>query len=284
MTSPETVPMCEVITSSEYKNQTLDLLVDEERAGSFQRLPSPRKVSIASPIVSIKDLLDQQCFNDSYSSDDNRYFLNADKSELSLNLALSLLQLSDRDWRQVEWSSETIFFLRDPSSGMLQEKTKPYLSWRLREVSKEGGTPDRDRTLCDPQLLDFARLLLEIHVGKSLPDEALESPYILRKKVAGYTKRLLASYQDKLREAIRACISTAGKDAAAQPERMREFIFRKVVLNLEAYRMGFTEPLPQTPDSVVHDPFRTAAALPSADAELSLYDVSTSYRKPENDA
>jgi len=97
-------------------------------------------------------------------------FLPRVRDTLCLNLALSLLQLSNDEWERVKWRSDedtSIFFLRDPETQTIFDKTRPYLSWRLQSDQK---SEDYENDLCcDPQLLDFAQLLVEIYGWEKLP-------------------------------------------------------------------------------------------------------------------
>lgn len=273
--------MCDAITNSEYQNMFLDFLVDKNHAWCLHRRQMPRKVSISTPTVSLKELLDQGYFSDNFSTESDNYFLTLDKATLSFKLSLSLLQLSDSGWRQVKWSRETIFFLRDPSSGRLLDKSKSYLSWQLTADPAREDPNGGDKTQVDLHLLGFAQLLMEITIGKCLPDEDVTSPSVLRFQLAKYNKKLLVSWQKNLRTAIAACIGRPAREAAADADQLQHFIFRKIVLNLENYMVGCSEPLPESPVSVIQDPFQSEDP-PPADATLSVYDGSA-RSQPENE-
>lgn len=213
--------------------------------GLIQLGVSEEYFSSATPIVSLASLIMQ-----SKSSSKIRQVLNAKKfrSEeqdwLCLNLALSLLHISGRDWNRPIWYSDNpnedigIYFLRDPSTEEIFDKTRPYISWRVQE---ESGVQELAwKCRYDTQLLDFASLLIEIRMWERL-DLKLGTAMEEERR-----SRLLKCIKDNLRPradrefimAIEACLSQAGHTEAAakgKPERIQAYVFENIVKPLHRY-------------------------------------------------
>jgi hypothetical protein len=185
-----------------------------------------------------------------------------DRDKICLNLALSLLHLSTREWSLPSWSpgrdnSEGIFFLRDPTTRKIVDKTHPYLSYRLQERPK---SKDDDSTLCDPQLLDFAKLIMEIHLWKKKLPLSNTSGKLCKEQLR---RDLLALAHNEeyfrleqeimFTKAVEACLDIAGKEAAqdeTNKDRLHHYIFNKIVRRLDGYANFPTFTSSAVPDSL----------------------------------
>lgn len=201
--------------------------------------PHPRK-SKTAPTKGLWDLL--SCVSE---HDEGFETWNTnDRDVLCLNLALSLLYLSTTCWGRASWRSnrkagDGIFFLRDPATRMVVDKTQPYLSYALNE----GIQPeDDDDLICDPHLLEFAKLILEIRMWPKVPFKH-EYGRLPKRKLLEF---VLDTIDDKLQFpardrmfqlAVKACLDAAGREAAQDKtdNRLQNYIFEKIVRPLEQY-------------------------------------------------
>ncbi|KAF8855673.1 hypothetical protein BDZ45DRAFT_727983 [Acephala macrosclerotiorum] len=278
---------CHILRNAEERNENLSILLEETsnqqpEAGALEPrkaeclLPQTIKVQLddcfplkspAAPTKSLWELLKQGDAGRDRNEDENsEFFSPEDKEMICLNLALSLLHLSTTHWRSPSWCSdrntgEGIFFLRDPATQKIVDKTHPYLSYQLHDRPK---SKDDDSITCDPQLLDFAKLIMEIRMWKRLP---------LSNKGGKLSKEQLRLYlltlindrghfrqkDDMFKRAVKACLDTAGKEAAqdeTSKDRLHNYIFDKIVRPLDNYAEfpEFTmstsaDSLPQTPEN-----------------------------------
>jgi hypothetical protein len=244
----------------EEDRKPMQILVEESPSGclSLESDESGYGATEAAPDVSLGYLLDRGYLKTHFKSrfrSDLNYFLPSDRARLYLNLALSLLQLSHGDWRQVEWNAESIFFLKDPSSGNLSNKRQPYLTWALeaKPEATDPGDPDTQKTAmtnkptCDPHLLHFARLIMEIHAGEKI--DSVAKGRSLQMELQGQIEDedlYLSPQDDAFVGAVSACLGNEGREAAedsSDPERMRVFIFSNIVQNLSSNVRGGEHPL-----------------------------------------
>ena len=205
-------------------------------------------------------------------------FFPEEKERVCLNLALSLLNFPTTIWRQVYWGSsrnsdDGVFFLRNPASGNIVNRISPYLSCQLRDtpLSKD------DETLpCDPQLLDFAKLIMEIHMWQRLPSKPGKELYGHLDKLINDT-RIFRPRDSQFRSAVLACLSGDGKDAArdeTDKDRLRNYIFDRIVRPLEDYA-DFPDFLEPPSEEVDHEHSR-------ARPEVSVFDWSQGYEITED--
>ncbi|PTB51390.1 hypothetical protein M431DRAFT_19399 [Trichoderma harzianum CBS 226.95] len=199
--------------------------------------------SLATPIVSLASLMKQDA-----SSHHIRRVRNAEKfstgerDRLCLNLALSLWHMSGRNWNRATWYSDDphtetgIFFLRDPRTQEIVDKTRPYMSWLLQEES-EVQKPVKG-LVYDTQLLSFAKLLIEVHTWKKLhlkPGSEKE----LRSQLEEYIENNFRPVHDSnFISALKACLGYAGSiDATAEdnPQRIQMYICENIVRPLHEY-------------------------------------------------
>jgi hypothetical protein len=228
------------------------------------------------------------------NSDD---FTLADRIWLCLNLAFSLLHLSSGDWGEIIWYSDDpnsdmgIYFLRDPGTQEICDKTNAYMTWRLHE---ECASQESEGLLCDPQLLDFAQLLIEILHWKKLQvplyqgseefsDQLAGKPpkEQLRLRLLKYIKEGFLPSDFEFTSALKACLSPAGRNEAgdhSKPERIQTYIFQHIVQPLYRY---FGQP--ELPEATIalqeQDRLISQCSFPS---KTSLYDSSVGNDKPED--
>ncbi|KAK4065581.1 hypothetical protein Trihar35433_7701 [Trichoderma harzianum] len=218
--------------------------------------------SLAMPIVSLASLMKQNA-----SSQHIRRVRNADefsageRDRLCLNLALSLWRMSGRNWNRATWYSDDphtetgIFFLRDPRTQEIVDKTRPYMSWLLQEES-EVQKPVKD-FVYDTQLLSFAKLLIEVHTWKKLhlkPGSEKE----LRSQLEEYIENNFRPVNDaKFISALNACLGHAGCiDATAEdnPERIQMYIGENILIrktfwnNMKDFTTKYISPLALSDD------------------------------------
>ncbi|KAI8713078.1 hypothetical protein NCS52_01251100 [Fusarium sp. LHS14.1] len=236
-------PGCDLIQDYEEAKQRLCFLLEEGQGGRLlrQRDAAMCHASIDTPTVSLVQLFNNGSLNHHrfIPRDDPNYFLPRDRVNLCLKLALSLLQLLREEWRHIEWSPENIFFLKDPILGVVKDKTRPYLSWTANTTSsgERVATNTNDPT-CDPHLLHFARLLIEIEAGKRIKTTArgLE----LQKKLQREIRKNSYSPQDSMFvAAVNSCLSNKREGG---PDEFRDFIFRDIVVNLERFAASHDRP------------------------------------------
>ncbi|KAK4082401.1 uncharacterized protein Triagg1_2213 [Trichoderma aggressivum f. europaeum] len=218
----------------------------QENSRPLQLNVSEELSSLATPIVSLASLMKQYA-----SSDHIRRVWNAEpfspneRDWLCLNLSLSLFHMSSRNWNRATWYSDDpnteigIFFLRDPSTQEIVDKTRPYMSWRLQEESEVLQRTAKG-LVYDTQLLSFAKLLIEVHTWRKLdltPEPKSEEE--LRSRLRKYIDANINSPRDlKLISALKACLGHVGRiDATAEdkPERIQMYVFKNIVTPLHEY-------------------------------------------------
>ncbi|RDW85691.1 hypothetical protein BP5796_04016 [Coleophoma crateriformis] len=288
-------PRCNILKKSEDMNKNLNLLLEgapksvdpksqdahrtqEMPKGGFQVDHCEIRRSSASPIVSLWELLGQS--NHMHVTDGASSSITVkERDTLCLNLALSLLQLSGDEWNRVNWCSDeytSIYFLFDPDTRTVLDKANPYLSWRLgkgEELDHEDPT-----LLCDPQLLDFAQVLVEIHEWKRLPAN-LESKRI--ESLEEFRLALLQHVHDNIRQpqfilALEACVDIAGRRSrnGSVPGEIQNYIWQRILRRLDANAL-----YPE-----LSKPGSELAPLISSDAGDvdEVYDENISYDEPED--
>lgn len=271
----------------------------QNRQGAVQSLDQyTASNSSVTPTVSLAELLKHD-----NTSQEIRRVTNADtfsvkdRDRLCLNLALSLLHLSSGDWGKVVWysgepdSDTGIFFLRDPATREICDKTNAYMSWRLHEKSR---LRDNQDLRCDSQLLDFAQLLIEIHDWKRLQVPLYKESEEISNQLFGKERlrlRLLRYIGEEFRSsdfefisALKACLNEAGREEAryrSKPERIQNYVFQYIVQPLHRYLGN-----PELPESTIvaaywpkRDEMRNAS--PSL-TTTSLYDSSVGSDKPKD--
>ncbi|KGO52975.1 Peptidase S8/S53, subtilisin/kexin/sedolisin [Penicillium expansum] len=240
--------------------------------------PYPLK-SAAAPTKSLSELLN--CVsNHSKSSARIDTF---DRDMMCLNLALSLLHLSTTGWRRASWRTDCntgdgIFFLRDPATQTIVDITKPYLSYALND---EVESEDDDGLSCDPQLLDFAKLILEIHRQEIIPLRNEGSKLSKRKLLEDILKlindvRKFRGGDQMFKLAVKACLDAAGKEAAQDKSdkyRLQRYIFYKIVRPLDKYAA-----FPEFSTSVLED----SSVQNSEESQESPFDWETGHDTAED--
>ncbi|KGO53349.1 Peptidase S8/S53, subtilisin/kexin/sedolisin [Penicillium expansum] len=240
--------------------------------------PYPLK-SAAAPTKSLSELLN--CVsNHSKSSARIDTF---DRDMMCLNLALSLLHLSTTGWRRASWRTDCntgdgIFFLRDPATQTIVDITKPYLSYALND---EVESEDDDGLSCDPQLLDFAKLILEIHRQEIIPLRNEGSKLSKRKLLEDILKlindvRKFRGGDQMFKLAVKACLDAAGKEAAQDKSdkyRLQRYIFYKIVRPLDKYAA-----FPEFSTSVLED----SSVQNSEESQESPFDWETGHDTTED--
>lgn len=196
--------------------------------------------SPAAPTKGLWELLEHSDYEDS------EFFSLEDRDRLCLNLALSLLHLSTNCWSRTSWSSDRnigtgIFFLRDPATQRIVDRTHAYISCELQGEPK---LENEDDLVCDPQLLDFARLLTEVHMWKrlALPRQGGK---LSRTQLHTSLLKLIDNNQifhpkrdAMFKKAVKACLDAAGREAARdelRKDRLHNYIFEKIVRPLDHY-------------------------------------------------
>jgi hypothetical protein len=252
---------------------------------------SDRLVSDTAPTVTLDYLLEHKYFNKQTgrgSKLNKNYFLPLDRAKLNLNLALSLLHLSQDEWRQVTWNSKSIYFLKDPSTGDLLDKQQPYLAWALKPTGAgadneeiESENNEEGEPTCDLRLLHFARLIIEVYHGVQFYSigERRNLQMDLEDEISNDSE-YLHGRDDMIVAAVKACLSTEGKLAAedtANPGMFRSFIYSKIVQTLSSLVAGSANPLQVQNLSLVN---RSAAARASGKT-VSPYDGKR-YDQPVN--
>lgn len=128
----------------------------------------------------------------------------------------------------------------------MEEKSKPYLSWIVRSTPPaEDAVTAMGEPSCDPHLLHFGRLLMEIGSFERIqaPARGLELQNALLKIIED--GRVYLPQDSMFVEAVKACLSTEGKMAAVGEggsNEIRDFIYRKIVVNLECSVAGRNAP------------------------------------------
>lgn len=218
--------------------------------------PSP-STSAAIPKTSLWELLRPGDFSYPRAVSKKRpRFSYKERDIVCLHLALALLHLSRAPWKGAYWGSdhrteEGIFFLRDPATDQIVDRTHPYLSYRLHHRTPSQPQQHNKILPCDGRLLKFAKLITEIQLWERLPSsEILEPPAKLSEAaLRNYLLDILGTDdwvregRENLRKAITACLSPEGKDAArddTNTERLPSFIFRNIVQPLDQYA-GFPD-------------------------------------------
>ncbi|KIX05940.1 uncharacterized protein Z518_03914 [Rhinocladiella mackenziei CBS 650.93] len=295
---------CHILRNAEERNENLSILLEE--APIRQReygTQEPQKVdylvsqttkiqlegcsplsSAAAPTKSLWELLKQgEAGCDSSENENSETFFPEDREMICLNLALSLLPLSTTHWRRASWTSdgntgEGIFFLRDPATQKIVDKTHPYLSYRLHDRPK---SEDDDSLICDPQLLDFAKLIMEIRMWKRLP-LSHKAGKLSKEQLRLYLLNLINDrrrFRDKdgmFKRAVKACLDAAGKEATrdeANKDRARNYVFDKIVRPLDSYaefpEFSTSEPTDSPTDN-------------SEGTQDPLFDWKAEYNTPED--
>ncbi|KAK5654613.1 hypothetical protein OQA88_7243 [Cercophora sp. LCS_1] len=256
---------CSVITSSEARNEELRFLLEDlrnhksttdsgKREDGASQIPRMVKLDachpVTSPAIPTSSLFELLRTGGSYrGKQPSVRFRRPERERMCLNLALSLLHLSTSPWKRAYWGSydkaaEGIFFLRDPATGSIIDRTHPYLSYRLHK----SPPPQHDRRLlCDPRLLDFAKLIMEIQMWETIPIPPAQKR---DPDAKGQLRRHLLdmineperfSGKDAMfKRAVEACLSAEGKEAASDEEdndRLRNFLFAKIVRPLDHYAL-----------------------------------------------
>ncbi|KAH8599217.1 hypothetical protein B0O99DRAFT_591086 [Bisporella sp. PMI_857] len=231
---------CEFLRASEARNETLNLILEDIEGGGMQRGAGLQVTSPSRPEVPIGRLIDEK-WSKATNKDNHCYFFPADRAELCLTLALSFLHLSHDEWRRVKWSIDTIFFLSDPSTDAILEKGMPYLSWRIK-TRKEQEV--EDCLVCDPNLLDFAKLLMEIYLWERIPNPLSGLRRELQSKIWRDVNnpKIVEPFMHHFRAAIEACIGAEGKEAAQNDTQLRVFVLQRIVRHLEAYAHMYRNP------------------------------------------
>jgi len=206
---------------------------------------------IASPAMPTKSLWELLLSGDTSSWGDllRMRFFRLECERVCLNLALSLLHLSTCPWKRVYWgsdgkASEGIFFLRDPVTGSIVDRTHSYLSYRL--LYESDSLLKHDSSLsCDPRLLEFAKIIMEIRMWETIPLEGKRDILVknqLRLKLLELINdtNIFSKKDAMFKKAIEACLSAEGKGAALDEEddgRLRNFIVTKIVRPLDHYAL-----------------------------------------------
>lgn len=225
--------------------------------------------SPATPIVSLGNLMnpDDSQYHTRRVSNTER-FSTEDRNWLCLNLALSLLHMSGHLWTYAALDSawpdteHGIFFLRDPRTQKIIDRTRPYMSWQLYKEPESRTSPVNFKrvqlNIFKIKLLGFARLFMEIHTWKKLhfgPDCVSNKEF--RHRLLRHLDGNFNSKGDlEFISALRACLNHAGCIEAAvgnKPERIPSYIFENIVKPLHRYLGN-----PELPRS-------TSTAMPSYD-------------------
>ncbi|KAK4071381.1 uncharacterized protein Triagg1_6042 [Trichoderma aggressivum f. europaeum] len=141
-----------------------------------QDLPFPS----ANTYVTLRGLLDKHAFPRVDTNNSKHYSL-GDRYLLGLNLAKSLFYLFDGPWRPLNWKTENIYFPATQASTSVTVHSRhiPYIAFSLRtgderenQIQKRKEEAER---LCYPMWLALAQILLELHLGRSLAHECVET-------------------------------------------------------------------------------------------------------------
>jgi hypothetical protein len=212
---------CHFIKDTERQKRSLALRVSENPLGHLIRDPTNILEDPTFPTVSPGALIDapDNYLKTTWGAQDqrNRTFLPSERADLCYTLANSLLHLSGGAWSHIEWSIDKVYFLEDASTQNLLDKSKPYLSWALEpSINQTQGESTRtDNFLYNFHLVDFARLLMEVHAGERIPYEGPPGGLQLHLyHLMHDERRFMTSQNANFRLAVEACLGPAGKEAA----------------------------------------------------------------------
>ncbi|KAI1086170.1 peptidase S8/S53 domain-containing protein [Rostrohypoxylon terebratum] len=305
---------CTFIQDSVQKGKQLSLLLKETPArdpdtqysvSPIQFTISQELSSFVTPTESIASVMRQVESSKTTQRVFNvKKFLPIDRDKLCLNLALSLLHMASSDWRRLTWYSDNpdigtgIFFLRDPSSQEIVNKTQVYMSWRIQENFEAQNSTEG--LMCNPQLLDFARLLIEIQNWTKLQLTLDTASETLRKQLFGKPHKeqlrlcLLeyinvqfepVRYSD-FKSALLACLNDRGRiEAAAEnkPERIQAYVFNQIIKPLHRYFGNPELPQPTFPAKSSFNSIPLMSQNCQKSPELDTYDLSITHNPKDEE-
>lgn len=190
----------------------------------------------AYPAVSLSQLLGKGMFRDEINGD---RFDDVDKAVLAFSLSLCLLHLFHGSWMQEVWTADDIYFLyrQAGASGQIFNIHYPYLRIRLSSYQPI-GYPRPSRGECRPNLLSFAKLLVEIDSGKPFPiiqgNEKFED--VMWNTIRDLTERGKKSYAQAIEgclQLIKGLPDTWRRSNESVFGEIRQKIFQDVVSPLE---------------------------------------------------
>ncbi|KJZ70855.1 hypothetical protein HIM_09769 [Hirsutella minnesotensis 3608] len=181
----KSVNVCKTIKKSFKHGRKLDVLVHAEYL-----LHDPKQWELIKrpplwPILSLEDVLDVGA----------SHFMPGDKVILAANLAHALRRMYSGDMTIREMTAKDIYFLFDPSNGMVSEGYNPYLACSLvlprgheksdvEDPEKHGDPFESEKrknygnSIKFPMLVSFGELLMEIALGRKM------GPYDCRVDIA----------------------------------------------------------------------------------------------------
>ncbi|KAJ0425354.1 hypothetical protein BJY00DRAFT_179523 [Aspergillus carlsbadensis] len=169
--------LCSAIQQAQKNGKVLHVVVDEQ--GLFDitdRMPAVMSSVDKHSVETLAQLLDQKAFTritakDYISGTAKQKFSSREKSLLALSLARCLMDLFDQDLELglYSWKPEYLYFVR--RSGTSTTNRALYVSLKPREPEAEAPAPSGGVGPGNPVLLAFAKLLLEIESGDSIPIE-----------------------------------------------------------------------------------------------------------------
>lgn len=304
---------CNFIETSVTEKRKLNLLLGEIETrdlvtqtvsgvgSNIQLDASAKSNSSITPVVSLASLIEQdQPGRGPCRILNANDFTIQDKDKLCFNLALSLVHMASGDWGRVVWYPDNpdtelgIFFLWNPSTRRIPDITRPYMSLRLQERSSIDDSAQRPN--CDTQLLDFARLLIEIHGWKRLPnllsrqlhemqseDSELANDRLRWELTAYIQKNFRQRSEADFIAALMACLTRykhIAADAKEDPKTIQAYIFENIVKPLHRYFDKPELPSQTLPARLLHQVVSDSPVPP--EDSVPIYDVYLGSNEPED--
>ncbi|OIW25726.1 hypothetical protein CONLIGDRAFT_708490 [Coniochaeta ligniaria NRRL 30616] len=249
-----------------HQPRELHLWLPDSDKRSIEFLKSVDLRPVVTPIQCLGNLIQDGYFK---KLGEGGRFKPCDKAPLLRNLALSMLQLSWGEWLQENWDSWDIFFKH--SNGKVLDVDQPFLQCRLATPKKntrdhweddnglecfdyDSSEAHKNATQdppCDLHLLNFARLLLEIQLGKHIVanntyDSESYNLYLTVDKLIvpdAYGATGSASVPFELKSAVEACLHADGLRATKKARmdkaaEARNYIFYHIATPLITYAMN----------------------------------------------
>ncbi|KAL3440864.1 hypothetical protein BJX65DRAFT_314391 [Aspergillus insuetus] len=169
--------LCSAIQQAQANGSVLHIIVDQQ--GLFDitdRMPAVMSSIDKLSVETLAQLLDQKVFTritarDYLSGTAKEKFSSREKAVLALSLARCLMNFFDQDLELglYSWKPESLYFLR--RLGTSTSNRALYVSLKPKEPGAEGPASLGGVGPGNPVLLAFAKLLLEIDSGDTIPIE-----------------------------------------------------------------------------------------------------------------
>lgn len=186
-------------------------------------------------------MLERGYFRSAY---DGGLFTPRSKRLLVANLARCLVSLHNGKWIQQEWNARDVMFLLDTGRGRILDMHRPYIPASLsfaipllREVRSGPGVPHH------PNILSFAKLLVEIERGRKIGQEEYETSngcqndWLTISTIL--TRQLSGSLTGYYLSAVKACLDFSRPTGYGAQDPV-EYIFERIVTPLETELSHYT--------------------------------------------